>query len=135
MMQTDSAHHAIFRVVLVIWLAGVIWGSLINEHDMKALEGILPLLSSKILRHWSAYAGLAILSMLSSDRWRGVALALSMIALGVLIEFAQRLSAGRTPAVADAIVNAVGVCSGILFTRVCARLCRPNTRLFPPLSQ
>lgn len=103
----------IFRAIFVIWLAGVIWGSLINGTEMTSLENVLPLLASKAIRHFTAYTGLAIFSMLAFERWRGIAVALSMILLGILIEVAQYLSPGRTPALADAVLNAFGVISGI----------------------
>jgi len=104
----------IFRVIFFVWLAAVIWGSLINGTEMTSLENVFPLLASKAIRHFTAYSGLAIFSMLAFERWRGIAVALSMILLGILIEAAQHLSPGRTPAIVDAVVNAFGVCSGIL---------------------
>ena len=126
-MNTDlTRHRTFFRVLFAVWLAGVIWGSLINGNEMLSIEKTLPLLGSKMLRHFSAYTGLAFLSILAFERRHGVVLALSMILLGVAIELAQQFSPGRTPAIADAVVNAVGVlvgiASGVLLATAAARL-------------
>jgi VanZ family protein len=63
--------------------------------------------------HYGAYTGLAFLSILAYERWRGLALALSMILLGVVIELLQHFSPGRTPDIADVIANSTGVFTGI----------------------
>jgi len=80
---------------------------------MSSLESVVPLLQYDKLVHYGAYAGLAFLSMMAFERRRGIRVALSMILLGAVIEFLQHFSPGRTPDIADATANALGVLSGI----------------------
>jgi VanZ family protein len=81
---------------------------------MSSLEKVVPFLEYDKLMHYGAYTGLAFLSMLAYERRRGFVLALSMILLGVVIEFLQHFSPGRTPDIADVIANSTGVFSGIV---------------------
>jgi VanZ family protein len=65
--------------------------------------------------HFIGYCGLAFLAILSFHRRnRGVAAALSMILLGVGVEFAQMLSPTRTTEWADATANTAGVLCGLM---------------------
>jgi VanZ like family len=110
-----ARYRTLFRVFLAMWLAGVVCGSLASGNEMSSLDKVLPFLQYDKLMHFGAYAGLAFLSMLAFERRRGMALALSMILLGVAIELAQHFSPGRTPDFADAIANSLGVLSGLAF--------------------
>jgi VanZ family protein len=122
-------YRTLLRVFWGVWLAGVVWGSLVSGNEMSSLENVVPFLQYDKLVHGGAYAGLALLSMLAFERRRGIAVALSMILLGAVIELLQHFSPGRTPDVADAIANSVGVLSGIalgiLLTTGLARSRRP----------
>jgi VanZ family protein len=113
------------RVLLAIWLAIVIWGSVITGRELSHIEKFLPFLGLKTLRHLGAYAGLAFLSVLSFERRTGIAVALSMIVLGIAIELCQNLSPGRTPETGDVLVNTVGVITGMVLGSALARRSAP----------
>ena len=106
-------HRTLFGVFWAGWLVGVISGSLASGDEMSSLDKVLPFLQYDKLMHYGAYAGLAFLSLLAFERRRGIAVALSMILLGGVIEFLQNFSPGRTPEFADAIANTLGVFTGI----------------------
>ena len=106
-------HRTPLRVFWATWLAGVISGSLASGNEMSSLDKVLPFLQYDKVTHYGAYAGLAFLSLLAFERRRGLAVALSMILLGAVIELLQHFSPGRTPDIADAIANTLGVFSGI----------------------
>src|SRR3954462_869928 len=113
-MRIDiTRHRKILRALWALWLAGVLWGSLISQSRMESLDRVVPMLEvSDKLVHFAAYAGLALLSLLAFERRRGTLVALSMIPLGGLVEFAQRLAPGRTPDIMDALANCLGVLLG-----------------------
>jgi VanZ family protein len=79
----------------------------------SSLEKAVPFLHYDKLVHYGAYAGLAFLSLSAFERRRGIVVALSMILLGAAMEFLQHFSPGRSPDTTDAIVNTLGVLSGI----------------------
>lgn len=131
MRMVAGVPRTALRVFWAVWLAGVISGSLASGDEMSSLDKVLPFLQYDKLMHYGAYAGLAFLSLLAFERRRGIAVALSMILLGGVIEFLQHFSPGRTPEFADAIANALGVFSGIalglLVTSAFARSGRAQT--------
>jgi VanZ family protein len=104
------------RWLRVLWLAAVIAvivGSLLpgSSYPMQALGELN--VSDKIL-HFAAYAVLAFLPALH-ERWPALSAALlGAVALGVLLEFLQRLSPGRNFEVADMVADAAGVVCGML---------------------
>ena len=103
------------RAVWMIWMAGVIAGSVAPEPLILEAELYVPLLGlgDKFL-HFAGYCGLAFFAALSfAARRRGVVAALSMIVLGVGVEFAQLLSPTRTFEWGDAVANAGGVLCGM----------------------
>jgi VanZ family protein len=70
-------------------------------------------ISDKVL-HFAAYAILAFLPALH-ERWPAVRAALlGVITLGVLLEFLQRLSPGRSFEIADMVADACGLLCGLL---------------------
>ena len=105
----------VFRTIWILWMACVIGGSVAPEPFMVEAELYVPLLGlgDKLL-HFAGYCVLAFFAILSfGRRTRGVAAALSMILLGVGVEFAQLLSHTRTTEWADAAANTGGVLCGI----------------------
>lgn len=74
--------------------------------------------------HFGAYAVLAFLPVFGFGRRRGILLALSMVALGMALEFAQRLVPFRSFEVADMMANALGVSTGIVLALV-GQACMP----------
>jgi len=81
---------------------------------MESLDRVVPLLeiNDKVV-HYGAYAGLGFLSILAFHRRSGIAVAVSMILLGILLEIAQRFAPGRTPDPLDALANTLGIFTGI----------------------
>jgi hypothetical protein len=105
-------------------MAVVIGGSVAPEPFMVEAELYVPLLGwgDKFL-HFVGYFGLAFFAMSSFERRsRGMAAALSMIALGAGVEFAQMLSPTRTPDWTDAIANTAGVVCGMTMVTAVAKL-------------
>lgn len=63
--------------------------------------------------HFAAYLLLATIPALGFEFRRGIPSVLSMILLGVLLEFAQRLIPGRNFEIADMVANTLGVLAGL----------------------
>src|SRR5215469_8564263 len=98
LMHIDLTKYRIFfRVLWAVLLVSVISGCLITGNELSSLSQVLPFLGYDKLTHYSAYVGLAFLSILGFEPRRGVVVALLMVLVGVLIELAQRFSPGRTP--------------------------------------
>jgi len=100
-----------------MWLVAVITGCLITGNELSSLNQVLPILGYDKLTHYGAYVGLAFLSILGFESRRGIVVALLMILVGALIKVAQQFSPGRTPEVADAVANSLGVFTGIALGR------------------
>jgi VanZ family protein len=104
------------RWLRILWLAAaiaVIVGSLLpgSSFPMRTLGQLN--ISDKVL-HFAGYAVLAFLPSLH-ERWPAVtATLLGAAALGVLLEFLQRLSWGRSFEVADMLADACGLMCGLL---------------------
>ena len=104
------------RLLYPPWLLSillVIMGSLLPATSpMIRAVGRLPV-SQKVL-HFCAYTWLALLALLAIRR-RSLALlvALSIILLGVALEFGQKLVPGRGFEVRDMFINGFGVLTGI----------------------
>jgi VanZ family protein len=81
-------------------------------------------INDKVL-HFSAYALLAFIPVFGFKLRHGIPLALSMILLGVALEFAQRLVPSRSYEVADMVANALGVFTGIALALVARQAWRP----------
>src|ERR1035438_1020528 len=106
----------LYIIWLGIWLLSillVITGSLLPASSpvIRAV-GKLPV-NQKVL-HFCGYTWLALLAFLTIKRRSlAVILALSMILLGVALEFGQKLVPGRAFEVRDMFINGFGVLSGI----------------------
>jgi VanZ family protein len=105
------------RSLYVLWILSiilVITGSLLPATSpvIRAV-GRLPV-SQKVL-HFCAYTWLALLALLAIIR-RSLALlvALSIILLGVALEFGQKLVPGRGFEVRDMFINGAGVLTGMV---------------------
>ena len=105
------------RLLYLLWLLSillVITGSLLpaNSPVIRAV-GRLPV-NQKVL-HFCGYTWLAILAFLTIKRRSlAVMLALSMILLGVALEFGQKLVPGRAFEIRDMFINGFGVLTGIV---------------------
>ena len=105
------------RSLYVLWILSivlVITGSLLPATSpvIRAV-GRLPV-SQKVL-HFCAYTWLALLALLAIRR-RSLALlvALSIILLGVALEFGQKLVPGRGFELRDMFINGAGVLTGMV---------------------
>lgn len=107
-----ARHRTALRVIWGLGVAVVIIGSL-----LPASSGPLRLLahlriSDKVI-HFFAYAALAFLPAMH-ERLRTVfGLAVALSAVGVLLEFGQLESPGRSFEVADMLADAAGVLLGV----------------------
>jgi len=101
------------RLLWSVGIGAVIWGSLPSGPKLQAWETSIPFpgWNDKPL-HFPGYLGLAFPAVPGFPR-RGIRVALSMILLGVLLEFAQLSVAGRTADLKDALADAAGVLAGI----------------------
>ena len=103
---------------IVLWaivMVGVIIGELLpgNSQILSAVSSFG--LSDKAL-HFGAYLLLSAIPSFGFERRRGTMAALSMVLLGVVLEFAQRMVPGRDFEIADMVANALGVLAGLALT-------------------
>jgi VanZ family protein len=106
-------------------IAAVVTGSLLSPNSTPIRILAATHLSDKLL-HFAAYALLAFLPAAGlAPRRRAVAAALSMVVLGLLLEFAQRLSPGRATELGDEVANTAGVLAGIVLAQPFRRLLHP----------
>ena len=118
-MHASSPKLLILRSSLslyVLWILSiilVITGSLLPASSpMIRAVGRLPV-NQKVL-HFCGYSWLALLALLTVKRRSlAVMVALSMILLGVALEFGQRLVPGRAFEIRDMFINGFGVLTGI----------------------
>jgi VanZ family protein len=98
--------------MLVLWLlyaAAVVYSCLLPAADIPFEE--LP--NDKIL-HFLSYLPFGVLPFRTFRTVRASLLAAGVgPVIGVLVEFAQSMSPGRTPEVADAVANTLGVLCGV----------------------
>ena len=109
--------------MLALWALAVllvITGSLLPAAALARLhyDAIAP--NDKVV-HFMGYTVLALVPVsLLELAGLGIALAATMIPMGVLLEFLQRLVPGRTFEIGDMVANSLGVLSGILLA-LCVR--------------
>jgi len=116
--MTETTSAARWRaLILVIWAAlicCVVVGSLAPAaSSLMVAVGRLHVWDK--LQHFGAYLVLSFLPVIGfRDRRRGMAAALSMFALGALLEAGQHFSPGRAVELGDVIANGAGVSCGTL---------------------
>lgn len=91
-------------------MAGTFWGELLPGGS--AVLNLVGRISDKLL-HYSSYMLLAFVPMMGFRRRTGIACALAMIPVGVVLEFLQRLVPGRSFEYADMAANTLGVLTGL----------------------
>lgn len=99
-----------------LWAAGTLIILILSllPKDMMVPE---PPFSDKIA-HFLAYGAVTwVGAMAASSTRRRVYLGLAMLALGILLEFAQAFVPGRTPEMLDGVANLGGVAGGILIAQ------------------
>ncbi len=93
-------------------ILAIIVGSLLPG-DSSALHAISLLHVNDKVQHFLAYAALACFPAFTARGSAAIKAALGIIALGILMEFLQRLIPGRSCDILDALSNAGGVCCGL----------------------
>jgi VanZ family protein len=79
------------------------------------MQAVAALQVNDKVQHVLAYVSLAFLPALHEPRRRLVSIALGLVALGILLEFGQLLSPGRSFEIGDMAADAAGVVAGISF--------------------
>lgn len=92
----------------------VIVGSLLPGNSIPMRELARLHINDKV-QHFGAYAALAFLPAIHEKRKLLILAALGLVALGVLLEFGQMLSAGRFFEIGDMVADTAGVCVGAAF--------------------
>jgi hypothetical protein len=103
-----------------LWVVGLWCAAILIVVIGELLPGRSPLLRwvgsfgvNDKIEHFTAYLVLAAIPALGFEPRSGVFAALSMIALGVLLDEAQKFIPGRSFEFADIAANAVGVLTGL----------------------
>jgi VanZ family protein len=112
MIQNHRTNPALFQALWLLAMAGTIVGELLPGNSAPMRWVAATHINDKTL-HFTAYALLAFIPVFGFQLRRGIPLALSMILLGVALEFAQRLVPSRSFEIADMVANALGVLAGI----------------------
>lgn len=115
--ETFRTHPALFQILWLLSMAATIVGELLPG-DSAPMRWIAATHISDKTLHFAAYAMLAFLPVFGFRRRRGIPLALSMILLGIALEFGQRLVPSRSFELADMMANALGVFAGVVVALV-----------------
>ena len=111
-----------------LWIALVICvvvGSLLPAGS-PALNAIGKLHVNDKLLHFAAYLALSFLAVhVFPNRRKGIQAGASMFLLGVILEFGQHFSPGRSVELGDVIANGIGVISGLLLSSYPRSTCPP----------
>jgi VanZ family protein len=102
---------ALFLLLWLLALVCVVTGQLLPG-DSAPMRWIGATHVSDKLLHFAAYTLLAFIPVFGFKVRPGILAALSLIPLGVVLEFAQRLVPGRGFEVADMVANTLGVLAG-----------------------
>ncbi len=98
-------------------LAGGFWllsiGAVCYLSLIPEVEAPVEFTHADKLGHALAYYWLAILPFVWSERKTALVCALSMVLLGIVLEFAQGFIGGRDPSLWDIIANTVGIAYGV----------------------
>lgn len=105
------------RNIILLWtiaVVTVVTGSLLSANSLSRLHYNTLSANDKAV-HFLGYAVLSILPVAFLELLNlGIALAASMIPMGVGLEFAQRFSPGRSFEIGDMIADSMGVLVGTL---------------------
>ena len=109
----DRWHSAIL-ILWIVLICCVIVGELLPAAS-PVIVALGRLHISDKVEHVSAYLALSLIPVAGfRNRRRGIVAALSMFALGVLLEGLQHFSPGRSVEFGDVIANGIGVSCGTL---------------------
>jgi len=89
----------------------VIWGLVISYFSLLPSDSMVITSLGDKAEHFIGYCALSIVASLG---WKSRSIVpLSCIIFGIAIEVAQGLEGSRTPSIADAIANSLGVVAGL----------------------
>jgi len=115
------------RLLDILWslsAIAVIVGSLLPAQS-AAMESLAKLAINDKVEHFLGYVVLGMLPSLHRRGWSLSAFLIGTLALGILLEFGQMYSPGRSfdlwDMAADAVGTAAGLCIGLLFRNLPAR--------------
>jgi glycopeptide antibiotics resistance protein len=111
-------------IMLVLWLAAVavvVTGELLPAASAPMLWLGTLQISDKVM-HFGAYLLLAFIPCFGFPLRTGISLSALLIALGVALEFAQKLVPGRSCDPLDALANTLGVVLGGVLGVLAGRL-------------
>ena len=118
------------RTAILLWsiaVTAVVTGSLLPASALHRMhyDGIAP--NDKVI-HFLGYTILALIPVALLELLSlGLALAASMIPMGICLEFLQKLVPGRSFEIGDMIANSTGVILGILIALSVRRVLRRRT--------
>ncbi len=112
--------------MIAVWVLWVVDLILITVGSvMLPLQHHLPWQSSSV-SHFLAYMGIGLLPMLVRPGWRGTLfLFVTVSILGGLMEWIQTFMPGRYGTISDALINMVGLATGILIGFLLEKLVSP----------
>ncbi len=128
-MEKSVSWRGALRVLWMLAVLLVIFGSLLPASS-QAIRLLSWLGVSDKIEHFLAYLVLAFLPALHERSKVLAEAAIGAVALGIALEYAQRLSPGRAFEVRDMMADAAGVCAGLTL----GLLLRVKTALGPYLS-
>jgi VanZ family protein len=112
-MAPGQSGRTVVRAVWAVLIGCVIVGSLLPAKS-PVIAGMGRLHISLKVLHFVGYAALGWMATMAVRRGRAVVMAaLAMVLLGVALEFAQKLSPGRSCEIGDMALNGAGVLAGI----------------------
>ena len=115
--EIHRTHPAFFPILWLLAMAATITGELLPGNSTPMTWIAATHINDKTL-HFAAYALLAFIPAFGFRLRHGIPLALSMILLGIALEFGQSLVPSRSFELADMMANALGVFAGIVVALV-----------------
>jgi|SRR6266853_3274358 len=111
-MPLPQKSRIFLRYTWATWVTCIIIGSLLPDTSLP-MQALDRLHLNDRLEHFVAYFAAVLIQTTTLRSWtRSTAVALSMIALGVVLELLQNFSPGRTPDIFDALSDTLGVLTG-----------------------
>jgi VanZ family protein len=115
-MRQQPAKHVWWRIVWAVLIVLVVIGSLLPA-DSVIMEKLDALPVNDKVQHFAAYAALAFVPTLHESATRlGIFLGF-VVVLGVLLEYGQLYSPGRSFDVNDMLADGIGVLAGFFIGR------------------
>jgi VanZ family protein len=108
----SPSRQRLFRILWLLTAAFVTFGELLPGGSLP-MRGFAYLRIPDKLQHFSGYTLMAFFPAVGERERTALLAAAGAVLLGVLLEFAQRLTETRSFEIADMVANAFGVCAGL----------------------